>query len=206
MTKLVQLEREGKTVQVVTSDGTTDRPVEPELGKVQPAEARQDNAPESKVFISYAHKNYKHWERLKVRLDILTNERLVKWWFDGKIRPGVDWDNTIRQQLKKADIVVLMLSNDFFASDYINSVELKEAMQRQQAEEIRIVPVLLEDIPALKKHEWLKKFQTVPRSKGRPKPLDSFNPHANGWSQVEEALRSTIAEIAKQPGRLERNK
>jgi len=195
--KLIRLEREGKPVQVMTPDGSVDLPVEPELGKVQPANARRPDAPGLKVFVSYAHGNYKLWDRLKVHLDILTNEGLVKWWFDGKIRPGAEWNDAIRRELKEADIVVLMLSNQFFASRYIQGMELKEAMRRQQAKEAEILPVLLEKSPAFGKQAWLRKLQTVPIVEGRLKPLNGFNPRVNGWNKVQEALRGMIGEVAK---------
>ena len=108
----------------------------------------------------------------------------------------------IRRELKEADIVVLMLSNEFFASRYIKGVELKEAMRRQQAGEAEILPVLLEESPAFRKQTWLKELQTVPTVNGRLKPLTGFNPSVNGWNKVQEALREMIAEVAKRRRRL----
>ena len=146
--------------------------------------------------MSYAHANYKLWDRLKTHLDILKNERLVSWWFDGKIRPGSEWDDAIRKELREADIVILLLSNDFFASKYIKGVELREARRRQQTGEADILPVLLEPSPAFASQAWLTKLQTVPVQKGQLRPLTSFNPSVVGWNEVQLALRGMIAEVA----------
>lgn len=86
---------------------STERWMRFERNQVQPAKARRKGAPKLKVFVRYAHANYKLRDRLKTHLDILKNERLVSWWFDGKIRPGSEWDDTIRKELREADIVIL---------------------------------------------------------------------------------------------------
>ncbi len=198
--KLEQLEAEGKPVQVVTSRGVTELPVEKELEQVQPAKARRNSAPKLKVFVSYAHENYKVWDRFKTHLDVLKNERLVSWWFDGKIRAGSEWDDAIRREMKEADIVILLLSTAFFASKYIHGVEMREARRRQQAGEAEILPVLLEPTEAFAQQKWLRKLQTVPNQNGQLRPMTSFNPSVNGWNQVQKALRGMIAEVVARRG------
>ncbi len=194
--KLEQLEAQNMPVQVMTRTGAQNLPVTPELEQVQPAKARKKGTPKLKVFVSYAHANYKVWDKLKPHLDVLKNERLVSWWFDGKIRPGSEWDDAIRKEMKEADIVVLLLSTAFFGSKYIKGVELQEARRRQQAGEAEILPVLLEPTEAAIGQKWLSKLQTVPTQNGQLRPLTSFNPSVNGWNQVQKALREMIAEVA----------
>ena len=194
--KLVRLEKQNLPVQVVTARGAQEVPVTPELEQVQPADARKDHAPELKVFVSYSHADFKLWEHFKAYLDILKNDGLVRWWYDGKIRRGSDWDDSIRQQLQDADVVILLMSKDFFASGYINGVELKEAHRRHQLGKTEILPVLLSPSAAFASHPWLKKLQAVPSVNGQLRPLTSFTPKVNGWHLVDVALRKLIAEIA----------
>ena len=201
--KLEKLEAQDLPVQVITRAGAVNLAVTPELEQVQPAKARRRGAPKLKVFISYAHENYKVWDRFKTHLDVLKNERLVSWWFDGKIRPGSEWDDAIRREMKEADIVILLLSNAFFASKYIKGVELREARRRQQAGEAEILPVLLEPSEAFAQQKWLRQLQTVPNQNGQLRPMTSFNPSVNGWNQVQKALREMIAEVAARRGAVE---
>jgi len=198
--KLEQLEYQGEDIQVMTRMGVMNLPVTPELEQVQPAKARRRGAPKLKVFVSYAHENYKVWDRFKTHLDVLKNERLISWWYDGKIRPGSEWDDAIRREMKEADIVILLLSNAFFASKYIKGVELREARRRQQAGEAEILPVLLEPSAAFAQQKWLRQLQTVPNQNGQLRPMTSFNPSVNGWNQVQKALRGVIAEVAARRG------
>ena len=197
--KLIRLEEQNLPVQVVTRRGAEEVPVTPQLEQVQPAEARQPNSPELKIFVSYSHADYKVWERFKPYLDILKNDGLVRWWYDGKVREGSDWDDSIRRELLEADVVVLLMSTPFFASPYINGVELTEARRRHQLGKTEILPVLLSPSAAFGNHSWLKKLQTVPSVCGQLRPLTSFNPTVNGWHIVDQALRSMIAGIAAPP-------
>ena len=194
--KLEKLEKEGKALQVVTSRGSLELPVQPELEQVQPAEARTAAAPKLKVFVSYSHKNYQEWERLKAHLNILTNRGKIDWWFDGKIREGSKWDDAIRKELRDADIVILLLSTGFFESKYIDGVELKEARKQNEAGRTEILPVLLEPSAEFAAHEWLKTLQTVPSEEGKLKPISKFNPRVNGWHLVDSALREAIDFVA----------
>ncbi len=198
--KLEQLEAQNMPVQIMTRTGAQNLPVTPELEQVQPAKARRKGASKLKVFVSYAHANYKVWDKLKPHLDVLKNERLVSWWYDGKIRPGSEWDDAIRREMREADIVILLLSTAFFASKYIKGVELREARRRQQAGDAEILPVLLEPCDAAIGQKWLSRLQTVPNQNGQLRPLTSFNPSVNGWNQVQRALREMIAEVAARRG------
>lgn len=197
VTKLERLEEANQPVQIVGPSGPQQIPVTPQLEQVQPAKARRKGTPKLRVFVSYSHANYRLWDRLRTHLDILKNERLVSWWFDGRIRPGSEWDDAIRNELKEADIIVMLLSNEFFASRYIKGVEMREARRRHRSGEAGILPVLLEPSPAFGKQAWLKTLQTVPVVKGQLRPLSGFNPAVTGWNEVQTALRGMIADIAE---------
>lgn len=194
--KLERLENEGLAVQVVTATGNEMLDVTPQLEQVQPFNARRKGAPQLRVFVSYAHANYRAWNHLKTHLDVLKNERLVSWWFDGKIRAGAEWDDTIRREMKEADVIVLLLSNAFFASPYIKGVELKAARARLKAGNAEILPVLLEPTEAFAAHKWLKDLQTAPSANGQLRAITTFNPAVNGWNQVQKALRDVIADAS----------
>lgn len=202
--KLEQLEREAKPVQVVTPEGTKMVEATPELAQVQPKTAREEAAPRLKVFVSYSHLDYKAWNHLKTHLDVLKNEGLVSWWFDGQIRAGTTWDDIIRKEMKEADIIVLLLSNGFFASAYIKGVELVEAHRRGTAREAEVLPVLLEPTPPHSTHPWLKEVQTVPSEAGKLKPISKYSRPVHGWANVQQALREVIAAVVASRGKTER--
>jgi hypothetical protein len=46
--------------------------------------------------------------------------------------PGDDWEESIQDALKSAEIVLLLVSPDFVASNYINKNELAQALHRHE--------------------------------------------------------------------------
>lgn len=195
MEKLILLEKENQPIQVVTTRGTRQVPVTPELDQVQPSEARQDTAAALKIFVSYSHADYKWLDTFQPYLDILKNDGKIVWWFDGKIRKGSDWDNAIRRQLEEADVVILLMSVSFFASPYINGVEIEKALTRHERGKTKILPILLSPCAAFTNHSLLKRLQAVPSVEGQLRPLSTFKPAVNGWNLVDVALRNLIKEI-----------
>lgn len=198
---LLDLEKADQAVRFVKDGSPLDVPVTPELERVQPAAARGADPAKLKVFVSYANANYQAWNQFRVHLDVLLNENLVSWWFDGKIRPSEKWDTVIRRKLKEADIIVLLMSNEFFASKYIHGVELEEAKRRHEAGVAVVLPVSVAETPAFGEHPWLGSMQAVPKVGGRLRAVQSFNRHDTGWTKVQVALRKTIADVAGGRGR-----
>jgi hypothetical protein len=57
---------------------------------------------------------------------------LATCWHDGNIDPGREWEKEVLQHLNTADVILLLISPDFMASDYCYSKEMKRAMERQR--------------------------------------------------------------------------
>ena len=57
---------------------------------------------------------------------------MITTWHDRRIGPGEDLHGRIDEQLNTADIVLLLVSADFLASDYCHDVEMMRAMERHE--------------------------------------------------------------------------
>ncbi|HUF00433.1 MAG TPA: toll/interleukin-1 receptor domain-containing protein [Anaerolineales bacterium] len=122
-------------------------------------EASQSGA---RIFISYAH----HDEDLKKELDkylkVLKRSSKVQVWNDRELIGGQEWDQTIMSELNKANIILLLISVDFNASDFIWEKELASAMQRHEEGTAHVVPIIL------RRCEWRSmpyaKLQALPRN------------------------------------------
>ena len=119
----------------------------------------------TKVFISYSHADEEWLERLKRHLKPLVRDGL-DCWDDTYIRPGADWKQEIRAALDRAQVAVLLISADFFASDFIDEDELPPLLAAAQAEGVRILPVIL-SASRLALHQSLARFQAA-NSPDRP--------------------------------------
>lgn len=120
-----------------------------------------------KVFYSYSHNKIdnKLSEVLAKHLRVLERENMIIGWYDRKIGPGKEWKDLIDKRLEEADIILLLISADFFDSDYCYNVEKKRAMKRHRAGEVCVIPVILR--PVEWKSSQLGKLQALPNN-GRP--------------------------------------
>ncbi|MCP3956475.1 MAG: toll/interleukin-1 receptor domain-containing protein [bacterium] len=123
-------------------------------------QTQEDRHPPS-IFISYAHQDEKLRAQLETHLAVLERTRGVETWHYRKIGPGRLWQGVIDEELNTADLILLLLSPSFVASDYCWDVELSAAIRRYGAGEALIVPVLLRPV-ALLEETPLGQFQILP--------------------------------------------
>ena len=128
---------------------------------------QQHRAEPFHIFICYAREDREALESLRKKLTPLKQSGLAHIWYDGEIIGGKDWDAEIRRNLQSADLVLLLISDDFFDSDYIDRVELREALAANARQENIVVPVILHDC-IWRVHRELAKLQALPDEPKRP--------------------------------------
>ena len=97
----------------------------------------------SHIFFSYSHADEDLRNELAKHLSILQREGVITTWHDRRIDPGENLPGQIDDELNRADVVLLLVSADFLASDYCYDVEMKRAMERHEQDTVRVVPVIL---------------------------------------------------------------
>src|SRR5436853_767894 len=129
-----------------------------------------------KLFYSYAHKDERWRKRIETHLSMLQRQGYIASWHDRNITAGATWASDIDTHLTTSDIILLLISPDFIASEYCYSVEMMRAMERHEAGEARVIPIILR--PTDWKSLPLDKLQALPTN-GRP---------VTKWSSRDEAL------------------
>src|SRR5437763_11040261 len=104
--------------------------------KPQPTEAVE-------VFFSYAHEDAEMRKRLEQHFSFLKREKMISQWYDGEIKAGREWRGEIESHLNSADVILLLISAAFAASEFCFSMEMNRAMERHDAGEAVVVPILL---------------------------------------------------------------
>jgi len=145
-----------------------------------------------RLFIAYAREDDELRGRLEKHLSMLTRDGLIAPWHDRKIGPGNEWEGQIDQHLDTADIILLLVSADFLASDYCYDVEATRALGRHAQGSARIVPVILR--PADWMHSPLAKLQALPRD---GKPVANWANEDEAFLDVVEGIRKAVAEMQK---------
>ena len=85
----------------------------------------------TKIFISYSHADKEWLDRLRRHLKPLVREGDLDCWDDTHIRPGDDWKQEIENALDTAQVAVLLISADFFASVSSPQISLMRANCRR---------------------------------------------------------------------------
>lgn len=95
-----------------------------------------------KVFVSYSHLDARWKNKLVRHVDRRLHPSLDLW-DDGRIDAGGDWLAEIRRAIAAAAVAVLLVSADYFASEFISTVEIPLLVAEEKARGLRIVPLIL---------------------------------------------------------------
>lgn len=96
-----------------------------------------------RIFFSYSHRDEAMRDELDKHLSLLKRSDLVEIWHDRRIGAGNEVDSSIDRYLQSADVILLLVSADFLASDYCYDREMMRAMERHEAGEARVIPIIL---------------------------------------------------------------
>ena len=151
-------------------------------------------APPFKLFVSYSHQDEELCTRFLEHLAQLRREGFIEPWHDRKISAGRDWAGQIDDHLKAADVIVLLVSVGFLSSDYANDIEMDCAMKRSDADEARVVPVILR--PCDWETSRFGKLQALPKG---AMPVVDWKTSDHGFLDAVKQLRRMLVEMC-QPG------
>jgi len=143
------------------------------------------------VFFSYSHNDEELRDQLSKHLAMLKREHVITAWHDRKIQPGEEWEQQIDQHLNTAEVILLLVSSDFLSSGYCYDIEVKRAMERHQAGEARVIPVILR--PSDWKSAPFAKLQVLPKDS---KPVTSWPNRDEAFLDIAQGIRNALQELA----------
>ena len=152
----------------------------------------QDSKDKIKVFISYSHKDESQREELEKQLKVLERRDLISTWYYRNIDAGEEWRTNIDANLESAQIILLLISANFMASDYCHDVEMQRAMQKHESGEARVIPVLLSHVDW--KDSPFAKLQMLP-SNARPITSEKWASSDVAFFDVEQGIKRVIEKI-----------
>ncbi len=144
------------------------------------------------IFLSYSRRDEDLRERLESHLALLKREGRIATWNDRKIRGGEAWEERISGHLEAADVVLLLVSADFLASDYCYRTEMRRALERHGEGSARVVPIVLR--PCDWQSASFGKLQALPRD---AQPVVSWEDQDAAWTNVAKGLRELVGELCE---------
>lgn len=152
----------------------------------------------AKVFYSYAHADEEFRVQLETQLKILERNGLVRGWHDRRISAGQQWEEQIDLNLDDADVILLLISSDFLASDYCYETETIRALERHEEKDAVVVPVILR--PCLWHDSHFAKLQALPRD---GKAITLWANRDEAWLDVASGLKRAVELIPEKPSTIE---
>lgn len=145
------------------------------------------------LFYSYSHQDEKYRDELEKHLSVLRKENIIDEWHDRKISPGSNWEEDINSNLAKADIILLLISSNFLASDYCYDVETVTALDMHTSGLAVVIPVILQPcLWNISKLGKKAKMQVLPTD---GKPITAFSNQHEGWLQVAQGIHKVAQKI-----------
>jgi hypothetical protein len=135
------------------------------------------------LFLSYSHRDEELRAQLETHLAGLRRQGFITVWHDRRITAGEDFANAIDTHLERADVVLLLISPDFMASNYCFEKEMMRALERNREGSCAVIPVILrpcdwQDMP-------FGRLQGTPKD-GKPITL---------WANIDEAFLDVVKAI-----------
>ncbi len=146
-----------------------------------------------RLFFSYSHRDEKLRARLETHLEGLQRQGRLIGWHDRKITAGAEWERQIDQQLEAADVILLLISADFIASRYCYDREMTCALERHEAGEARVVPIILR--PSDWQDTPFGRLQALPPN---AKPVTSWRDREQAFAAIVSGLRDLTDELRRQ--------
>jgi ubiquinone/menaquinone biosynthesis C-methylase UbiE len=149
-------------------------------------------APRTRVFISYSHKDRAWLERLKVFLRPLERQDLIDRWDDTLLAAGDDWRAHIREAIASAKVIVLLVSADFLASDFIDKEELPPLLDQAALQGARILPVIVGHCMLEGPNAPLARYQAI-NSPSEPLENQTRAGRNRVWTKLTEKIFAELA-------------
>jgi TIR domain len=141
------------------------------------------------LFFSYSHVDEVLRNQLEIHLTALQRQGLIATWHDRRITAGSHVGDAIDANLEAAEIILLLVSADFIASDYCYEREMAQAMERHRSGAARVIPVILRpcdwhDLP-------FGELLACPRD---GKPVTTWPNIDEAFLDVERAIKAALKE------------
>ena len=144
----------------------------------------------AKVFFSYSHRDENLRNELEIHLSSLKRQAIIETWHDRRIDAGQEFSPEISEYLDEADIILLLVSPYFLASDYCYEVEMKRSLERHEKKEAVLIPVILEPC------DWHSSlFGRIMATPTDGKPVTKYPNIHDAFLDVTKAIRKVSSKL-----------
>ena len=160
-----------------------------------------------KTFIIYSHEDAAFRKGLEKYLSHLVRMNKVTIWTDKEIQAGEIWNDAIQMNLAAAELILMLVSVDFYNSDYIQNIEFEQAKARHNKGDVLLIPILVRNCP-YHSYELIKDLKILPTDeRGLIKPIKSWgNNEDDAYTNVAEEIEIAVEKMLQARAKVERDK
>ena len=142
------------------------------------------NAPEDQ---KYKETLIRHLKPLSPRTSI---------WHDGEIAPGEDWKKKTDQEMKKAEVIIFIISVNFINSGFIETI-LNKIFDNSKyiLPNTRIIPIIVS--PCLWEEAFSKNINNLKVLPNNQIPVSIWGSSENAWVEIVTGIKAVINSMEK---------
>jgi hypothetical protein len=140
----------------------------------------------------YERRDKALYEELSKHLTVLSQQYQIASWHVGEIKAGMEWQEETTNHLKTADVILLLISADFLASENPLSVNMRQALERHAHNEAVVIPILLR--PADVEGTFISKLQALPDD---GVPVTRWGDRDEAFCNIVGGIRKMLKPLAK---------
>jgi len=156
------------------------------------------------IYVIYSSQNIEVLQHLLFHLKPLEESANIVIWHDDPVQPNQSWKPQNPSQLQEANMFLLLVSDVFMHSEFIQQIEFKNVIDRYKEGKANVIPILIDNCPwdtEFNSDDYdfsFKELQVLPKDK---KPISDWNSEDQAIEHVIENLLKTIAPTSKISGK-----
>lgn len=158
-------------------------------GQALPAQATpgEQKAEGNKIFLLYSHEDEDLKEQFLKHMAILRRSQQALIWHDRDIQGGEESRKQIDAHMASANILLMLISASFIASDYCYGEQMEAAMKRHEQGTAKVVPIIIKPV------DWkgtpFDKLQVLPSDM---RPVSAWSNRDEAWLEVVKKIRAIL--------------
>jgi len=151
----------------------------------------------TEIFVSYSHADTAYLDKDSLLGHLQGLERDgARFWTDRDIPVGINWHTAILAAIKRADIAMVLVSQAFLNSDYVQNHEIRSCLAEARDRALFIFPIVLSPCD-WKQEPWLRQRQFIPTNDQTIEEHFAEPPGVRKrmFQTITEALRQRVADV-----------
>lgn len=148
-----------------------------------------------RIAFSYSHKDEELRDQLEIHLKLLQRQAVIRTWHDRRILAGEEWRCAIDEAFAQADVILLLVSSDFIASEFCYEAEMRTALDRHRRGDAIVIPILVRAC------DWASApFADLQGLPLPMRPIASWENRDEAWLTVVNGIKDAVERL-QQRGR-----